>query len=420
MLGKRKKLVLFIMMAILMTSVLTGYSLGKTSDKQEPVTITFMAFKEPTQTLQNLIKSFEEKYPGIKVNMQVLPAQPDQQHNTYVTALSAGDSSMDALTMDVIWTAEFASAGWIMPLDKRFKKTSRDQYLPAAIESVTYNGHVYAVPRYTHSSVLYYRKDIIAQAPKTWGELARIAKENIGKNGIKYGFVFQGNQYEGMVCNALEYIFSNGGKVIDGKKVVVNSPKAIQGLQYMIDFIKIAPPGVTTYGEEDARNVFQQGDAIFMRNWPYAWPLLNGNESPVKGKIGIAPLPVGANGINGVPVIGGNNLAISKYSKHPNETWKFIEFLSSADSQKYAEINSGRMPARIALYSDKDLLNKDPFLSDLYNVFSKAKSRPVSPYYSKMSDSMQIYFHKALTGEMTAHQAIENVQKELEKILKNK
>ena len=418
MLKIKRKLVFLVLMVFLVTSFITSYSFAKTQDQHEPVVITFMAFKEPTQTLQNLIKLFEQKNPDIKVNMQVLPAQPDQQHNTYVTALSAGDSSMDAITMDVIWTAEFASAGWILPLDKQFKKTVRDQYLSSAIESVTYKNHVYAVPRYTHSSVLYYRKDLVPQAPKTWEELSRIAKENIGKNGMKYGFVFQGNQYEGMVCNALEYIFSNGGKIIDGNKVVINSTKAVQGLQYMIDFIKIAPPGITTYVEEDARNVFQQGEAVFMRNWPYAWPLVNSNDSPIKGKVGIAPLPAGKDGKYGIPVIGGNNLAISKYSKHPKEAWKFIEFLSNPDSQKYAEIDSGRMPARKALYSDKDLLSKDPQLTDLYNAFSKAKSRPVSPYYAQMSDVMQIYFHKALTGQMTAQQAIENVKKEIEKIVR--
>jgi multiple sugar transport system substrate-binding protein len=320
--------------------------------------------------------------------------------------------------MDIIWTPEFAAANWLLPLDNKFTEEMRKNFLPGPVEAVTYNGHVWAVPRFTDAGVLYYRKDIISNPPQTWDDLIQMAKENVGKAGTKYGIVFQGNQYEGLVCDALELIYSNGGSVIEGDKVTIDTPQAIAGLQYLIDLVKIAPPGVTTYQEEDARNVFQQGEAIFMRNWPYAWSLLNSDESPVKGKVGIAPIPRGKDGKAGSPVLGGWNLGINKYSKHPEEAWKFVEFVTSEEGQKITALEGGNLPTLKSLYHDKEVLAKNPYWSDFYDVFITAKPRPVSPFYPQMSDSMQINFHKALTGEITAEQAIKNIAKDLNEILK--
>jgi len=333
--------------------------------------------------------------------------------------LSAGDSSIDVLAMDIIWTPEFAAADWLLPLDDKFTEEMREKFLPGPVEAVTYNGHVWAVPRFTDAGVLYYRKDIIDTPPKTWDELIQMSKENVGKGGTKYGIVFQGNQYEGLVCDALELIGSNGGSVLEGDKVTINTPQAVAGLQYLIDLVKIAPPGVTTYQEEEARNVFQQGEAIFMRNWPYAWSLVNGDDSPIKGKVGIAPIPKGKNGQAGTPVLGGWNLGINKYSKHPEEAWKFIEFVTSEEGQKITALEGGNLPTIKSLYQDEEVLAKNPYWADFYNAFITAKPRPVSPFYPQMSDSMQINFHKALTGEITAQQAIQNIEKDLNDIIKN-
>ncbi|AEM77975.1 ABC transporter substrate-binding protein [Thermoanaerobacter wiegelii] len=396
----------------------TSSSTSSNTSKNEPVTITYSSGKDSTPATQKLVEAFEKKYPNIKVKFQELPSSTDDQHNSYVTALSAGDSSIDVLAMDIIWTPEFASANWLLPLDDKFTKEMRDKFLPGPVEAVTYNGHVWAVPRFTDAGVLYYRKDIIQNPPKTWDELIQMAKENVGKAGTKYGIVFQGNQYEGLVCDALELIYSNGGNVLDGNKVVIDSPQSIAGLQYLMDLVKIAPPGVTTYQEEDARNVFQQGEAIFMRNWPYAWSLVNGDDSPVKGKVGIAPIPKGKDGTAGMPVLGGWNLGINKYSKHPEEAWKFIEFVTSEEGQKITALEAGQLPTIKSLYQDKEVLAKNPYWADFYEVFITARPRPVSPFYPQMSDSMQINFHKALTGEITAQQAIQNVSKDMNDIIK--
>jgi multiple sugar transport system substrate-binding protein len=156
-----------------------------------------------------------------------------------------------------------------------------------------------------------------------------------------------------------------------------------------------------------------------MRNWPYAWSLVNGDDSPVKGKVGIAPIPRGKDGEVGTPVLGGWNLGINKYSKHPEEAWKFIEFVTSEEGQKITALEGGNLPTIKSLYQDKEVLAKNPYWADFYDVFITAKPRPVSPFYPQMSDSMQINFHKALTGEITAQQAIQNIAKDLNDIIKN-
>ncbi|ADH60265.1 extracellular solute-binding protein family 1 [Thermoanaerobacter mathranii subsp. mathranii str. A3] len=423
--GKKNKiLTLIVSLALIVTLIAgcgsnTSSSTSSNTSKDEPVTITYSAGKDSTPATQKLIEAFEKKYPNIKVKFQELPNSTDDQHNSYVTALSAGDSSIDVLAMDIIWTPEFAAADWLLPLDDKFTEEMREKFLPGPVEAVTYNGHVWAVPRFTDAGVLYYRKDIIDTPPKTWDELIQMSKENVGKGGTKYGIVFQGNQYEGLVCDALELIGSNGGSVLEGDKVTINTPQAVAGLQYLIDLVKIAPPGVTTYQEEEARNVFQQGEAIFMRNWPYAWSLVNGDDSPIKGKVGIAPIPKGKNGQAGTPVLGGWNLGINKYSKHPEEAWKFIEFVTSEEGQKITALEGGNLPTIKSLYQDEEVLAKNPYWADFYDAFITAKPRPVSPFYPQMSDSMQINFHKALTGEITAQQAIQNIEKDLNDIIKN-
>ena len=386
----------------------------------EAVTITYAPQMDPSTATKSLIAAFEAKYPNIKVNFQEMPAASDQLHNTYVTALTAGDESIDVLSVDVIWPSEFASAGWLRTLDDKFPKAEQEKFFPGPLQAVSYQGKIYAMPRYTDSGVLYYRKDIIKDPPKTWEELIQLCKDNIGKNGIKNGFVFQGNQYEGFICNALEYINGNGGSILTDGKVSVNTPQVKQGLQYMKDIItgNIAPQGITTYKENEATAVYQQGETLFMRNWTSAWVLLNKDESAVKDKVGVTQIPIGKDGKESSPTLGGWNMAINMYSKHPEEAWKFIEFATGLEGQKITALEAGKIPTRKDLFDDKDILAKNPFWENFYDGFLTSKSRPVSPVYPKISDTMQINFHKAVTGGMPIDEAVANVEKDLNVLIK--
>lgn len=392
---------------------------GDTTASEQPVTITLAQGKDVTDATENTIQAFETKYPNIKVNFQEMPSESDQQHNSYVTALSAGDDSVDVYSIDVVWPAEFAAAGWVEPLDDYFPQSEREKYLQGPIQSCTYDGKLYAAPFFTDAGLLYYRKDLMPTPPETWDELYNIGKQLMDEGKVDYGFVFQANQYEGLVCDLLEYIHSNNGAVLDqSNKVVLNSENNIEALNILKKMLDIAPEGITTYIENDSLVAFQEGRAAFMRNWPYAWAVVNSDESKVKDKVGIAPIPKGPKGdATGKATLGGWNLAINKNSKNKDAAWKFVEFVISEEGQKIQAIDGGHLPVLQSLYKDPDVIKANPYFESMYDVLVNALPRPVSPFYPQISESMQINTHKFLMNEIDAKTAVENMTKEIEEIL---
>lgn len=392
---------------------------------EDVVTITFAVGKDPTGYHQQLIERFESAHPKIRVKLIEMPESATQQHNAYVTYLSSRDASIDAYSIDIIWPSEFGAAGWLLPLGEFFTQEELKEFLPGPVKGCTYEGELFAVPWFTDAGILYYRKDLLGKEnlspPKTWNDFVKQAKRLQGKYGI-YGFVFQAQQYEGLVCNFLEYVWANRGRVLDeDKTVLIDSPEATEALEFMESLIhrhRVVPEGITTYKEEEARQLFTEGRAAFMRNWPYAWALSQseGKGSKVAGKVGISPLPHPSNGIPAA-CLGGWNLAVSKFSKHPLEAVEFIKFMTSYETQKIFAIKGGRLPTRKKLYLDKEVLEINPHYRNLYEAFINALPRPVTPYYSKLSDILQIEVHQALIGTKTPEEALKSAKIEIEKIL---
>lgn len=364
-----------------------------------------------------LVNEFNTKQSAIVVKHKMLASGSDDCHNFYIRSFMSGSNSFDVLSGDIIWTPEFASCGWIEPLDGLFDQREQQKFLPGAIESCIFNQKIWAVPWYTDFGVLFYRKDLVTKPPKTWAELIRLARENIKKGKVKYGYAFQGNQYEGLVCNALEFIFSNGGKVLDGNKVVINTPEAVEGLEILMEIIKICPEEVIAFQEEDSRLAFQDGEILFLRNWPYNWNLLNQENSPVKGRIGIAPLPVGPRGSSSSGCLGGWNLMINHFSQNKEAAWKFIEFMTSREGQKVNSIIGGRLPTRMAVYREAEVSKVNPYYAEFLDVYYRSKPRPVSPFYPAISETMQLNFYQAITGKLNAKTAIRNIETDIKKIL---
>lgn len=396
------------------------------TDPAKKVEITFSHGKDATKVPDRLIEAFQKLNPNITVHNLEQPSKTDAQHDDYVTKLSTGDTSIDVFAVDIIWPPEFGAADWTLPLNEYFTKEELDKFLPGPIAGNTYNGKLYSIPYYTDAGVLFYRKDILEEAgvkpPKTWDELTKLASELKGKGGTQYGFVYQANQYEGLVCNVLEYMWANGGDVLDDKgQLVIDSKNNVEAIQFMAGLTKsgFVPEGVTTYIEEDGRTMFTEGKVVFMRNWPYVWGVAQGNESKVKDKVGIAPMPVGPNGTTSAATLGGWNLAINKNIDEEKRAAavKFIKFVTSPEGQKILALG-GRQPILKETYKDPDVLAKIPHLGMIYDVFINAKPRPVSPIYPQISDVMQIQVHKAITGEISAEAAVKNMQAELSKLLK--
>lgn len=370
--------------------------------------------------IKNQVSLFMDKNPEIEVKILQLPNSTDYQRNSYVSAFKAGDTSIDVLFTDIIWTAEFASNNWVLPLENYFTEEKQSKFIQSAINGCRYNGTIYAVPKRSDAPFLYYRKDIIPHPPVTYDEMIEQVQRFKPIYNIKYGYVFQGNTYEGLVCNALEYIWGYGGDVIRDGNVVINSPESRQGLQKLVDIVNsdISSPDVLTFIEEDSMLAFQDGNALFMRNWPGSYNQLNVDNSPVKGKVGICELPYGSvNGFRSAGTLGGWNYMINRNSKHPNESWKLIEWLTSYDMQVLDNKTGGNPPTRIQVYLNEELKQNDPTYSIMYNLIENARLRPISPSYPIISESMQLNFSAALRKDIDVETALTNIDKDLRDIM---
>ena len=354
------------------------------------------------QVMRELLDKFE-KDTGNKVQIVPMPSSTTDQFGQYKLWLAAQNSDIDVYQTDIIWAPQLANQ--LLDLTDAMKDVAKDHF-PAIIESQTVNGK------------LYYRKDLLdkygKQPPKTWDELTATAKEIQDKEraaGAKnlWGFVFQGNAYEGLTCNALEWVKSNGGGQIvepDGS-ISINNPQAVKALELARTWINnISPPGVLAYQEEESRGVWQTGNAVFMRNWPYAYSLGNSGDSAVKGKFDVAPLPAGTgDGARSAATLGGWNLAVSKYSKNPDAAVALVKFLGSKDSQKYEAINASHLPTIQALYEDADIAAAQPIIPRWKEVFLNAVPRPSAPTkvkYNEVSNQFWTAVHKTLSGTGSA------------------
>lgn len=359
----------------------------------------------------DVIAKFEAAHPDIDIERVEGPQDTNKREEMYATEFLSGGSTYDIVNMDIAWLPKFASKGWLLALDDRFK--DQDQFLPGDIEASKFDGKIYRVPTQADGGLLYYRTDIVGKPPETFDELVELAQKHQKPEEL-WGFVFQGKQYEGLVCVFLEILWGHGGDVMN-----FDSPATVRAFKWLQGLVgRISPPGVTTYEEEQARTLFQQGKAVFMRNWPYAWNLLNQDGSPVKGKVGIAPMPH-APGRKSASTMGGWGLGIAKDSKNADAAWKFIQFVTQPEQQKVLYFKNGVIPTRKALFEDADILKASPHYKQLYQVLLNARPRPVHPKYSQISDVLQSYASAVLIGKQTpeeaAKQAAEKIRKVVEK-----
>ena len=379
-------------------------------------------FGDPT-AFEQLLAQFERANPGVRVRAETLPAASDEQHQFYATNLAAQSADFDVFALDVIWVAEFARAGWLRDVSHLLPQAERGAFFRGPIEAVTWAGRIYALPWFMDAGVLYYRKDLLAKhdlaPPTTWDELANAARTITGREHGLHGFVWQGKQYEGLVCNALEYLWSNGGEVLRDGRVVLDSANNRAALAFLRGLIAsgVTPDFVTTLTEEPAREIFGRGAAVFLRNWPYAWRLFEQPGSAVRGKVGVRALPHFA-GHPSAATLGGWQLGVNRYSKHPQAAERLAHYLTSPAAQKALALAYGYNPPRRALYQDPELLAAQPFLAELRAVYEHARPRPVTPRYVRLSQVLQSELSGALAGLKPPEQALADAQREIEAILR--
>ncbi|MEE9224616.1 MAG: extracellular solute-binding protein, partial [Bacteroidota bacterium] len=227
-----------------------------------------------------------------------------------------------------------------------------------------------------------------------------------------------GKQYEGLVCNVLEVLWSNGGEVIADGRSKLNSPESIQALKFMRDLIRdqVSPEMVMTGMEEPTRHVFGAGKAVYMRNWPYAWNLFQSEGSPVRGKVGITVVPHFEGG-ESFATLGGWQLGVNRFSKHRQAAVELVKYLSRYESQKHVVLTMGFKPSRLDVYEDPEVLSEQPFLIGLKKVLLKAKPRPVTPYYLMISQVLQSEFSAAISDVKSPEDALADAERQINRIL---
>lgn len=361
---------------------------------------------EAAAVWQELIAGFEARNPGVKVVLEVGPHSSTEFHDLVTQKLRNRDPEMDVFFMDVIWPGEFAAAGWALPLDEYFSVPQQKEFLRAPIAANRYDGRIFGVPLFVDAGMLYFRKDLLAKyklaPPRTWPELVDHAKQVLAQERDPYltGYSAQFKQYEGLICNMMEFVMSNGAALWDEQalKSTLASSRAKEAVRFVRDQIirTISHRGVLAYQEPESLALFIQGKALFHRNWPYAWEVANDPQrSKVAGHVGMMPLP-SFPGHKSVATLGGWQLGISRFSRHPRLAWQFVEYMTSREAQKQIALATGRGPARADLYRDAELLAKHPHFGARYDTFVLAEPRPRTPVYLPLSNIMQRYFSSAI------------------------
>jgi multiple sugar transport system substrate-binding protein len=394
---------------------------GVNWDERGP--ITYAQGKDTAGVWKGVLAEWNSAHPNEQVTMIELSPEADQQRADMIKRGQAKSGEYSVMSVDVVWTSEFAANGWLqeLPADK-FPTTGM---LKSAVDASTYFNKVYAYPQSSDGAMLYYRKDLLdkagLQSPKTWTEMQAACDKVLPDQKGMSCYAGQHQKYEGLTCNIAEAVNSAGGEFItaDGKPAV-NTPAAVAGLQWMVDAFKsgMIPADAITWKEEEGRQAFQDGKLLFHRNWPYVWNLAvkTDGSSKVVGKFAVAPLP-GKDG-PGVSTLGGHNIGISSFTKNKGTAGDFIKFIASESTQKVFLEKGSLAPILESLYADAALNKQFPYLSTLGESIKTAKARPKAVKYGDVTLAIQDATYSALQKQVEPAAAFGDLQTKLEGLLK--
>jgi multiple sugar transport system substrate-binding protein len=386
--------------------------------------ITLAIGKDNSAWLQGVITGWNKLHPSQKVTLLLLPEASNDQLAQLVANLQARSDEYDVIDMDVIWTAEFASNGWIIPLPA--SQFPLGQFLKPAVDTAMYQGQLYAVPDYSNADLLYYRKDILAEAgqqpPRTWAQLQRLARTVAPKYGLE-GYAGTFAPYEGLTVNFAAAVQSAGGSILsaEGTKVTVNSPQALEGLEFLVDGFQQGwiPRIALTYEEESSQAAFEAGRFLFLDNWPDVYGALSvpSPANKVYGKFGVVALP-GPDG-TGSSSLGGANLAISAYSQHQRTALDFIKYMTDLSNQTQMLEQGSFPPVWTQLYTEKSLVRSHPYLPVLEQAINSARPRPAITDYDQASLAISSAVYQALTHQKAPRQALAEMAVQLAQIIRD-
>ncbi|WP_257009758.1 ABC transporter substrate-binding protein [Evansella halocellulosilytica] len=394
------------------------------ADSSESITIHMAVFEnDPNGMMANARQKFNEEHSNIDIEFVEMSNDASQMHDQTVTQLSAGAANLDIVNMDVVWTAEFAEAGWLVPLDDKFTEDMQADYVERQVDAVKYNDETWAVPWFNDLHPLWYRTDLLDEygfdVPDTYEEAVEIAQTIQEGEGIQ-GFTMHWGRSEQLIVSFTEFLHANGGDFFDENgNVIINSPEAVDALQFMVDMIYeyevVSPSAIGHTTPDDSRIPFTQGQSVFNPNWGYVYSINQEDGSAVKDQTWVASNFMFEGGQK-ANAVGGWNFAISNSSNHIDEAWEVIKWFTSFENQKEMLVGGGYAGTQLDLYEDEDVIDSNPHLEEYLRVFDDASNRPSHPEYSRMSDIAQSYIHQALSQDLTPQEALDQLADELEDI----
>jgi multiple sugar transport system substrate-binding protein len=411
-----------------------------------PVNLIFSFGPDESGTLQQLVDRFNQENEGeIQVEYRKMSRVTDEYFDELASDFNAGASPpIDVIGGDVIWASEFARNGWLADVTRRmytdYSPRVPDAFLDAPITSVSFENKFWGVPWFTDAGLLYYRQDLLEDngfdaPPTTWDGLKEMANKIKQDAGTKYGFVFQGANYEGGVVNGCEHIWNAGGAVLTGNitvndpnkifdvtpnQILINNPGSIRGLRIERSMIEdgVAPREVASFEEQESLVAFNAGDAVFLRGWPYMYQILGQEGQVNQDQVGIAALPVAEEGLQSYSCLGGWNMYINRNSQNVDAAWEFVKFITAPEQQRFRAVEGSFLPTLNELYNDQEIQEQVPAIElggDI--VENNTRSRPVTPFYSDISARLASGFNANLRGEMSPEETVQKLQTELQNII---
>ena len=359
-----------------------------------------------------LVETFNREHPGIALSVTRGPLETEAVSDLAISSLLLGNSPYDVLLMDVTWTPKYAKAGWLEPLEAWLGADALEDLAPGAELGNAFDGHLWRFPLVADMGLLFWRTDLMEAPPRTPAELEAISQSLQQEGRVRWGYVWEGRQYEGLSCTYLEVLRGFGGRWLRDGSPDLNSNAAIaasQWLRHLVD-VGITPPAVANMAEPEALQTFETGDAAFMRNWPYAWAELNKNGSLLSGKVGITTM-VSEPQEPHVATQGSWGLSVLSSSQHKQAAVEALQFLTSTAAQKQLNLNWGYTPTRLSVFEDPELIRANPVLPELQAALAAAVLRPVTPIYAQLSDLLYREVNTVITGEVAAAPAMETLQR---------
>lgn len=370
--------------------------------------ITFAMGSNDTDKLKPVIEDWNAEHPDEQVELVELPAEQDGQRETLVQSLQAGGTDYDVFALDVTDTAQFAANGWLEPIEGE-GAPDLSGLLDAPVESATYNGTVFAVPQNTNAQLLYYRTDLVDQAPKNWDELkdACSAAEEADVDCLD----MQMSQYEGLSVAATQFMQGWGGTVVgeDGTTPTLDDPNSVEGFTALVDGYKddTIAQRTDSFTEEETAQAFLAGEALFSYNWPYMYDSAKTEDSStVKDNFDVAPI-VGKDG-PGASTLGGYNNAINVNSANKGTAKDFLSYVVSEDVQA-GFADQSFPPVLASIYDDPAVQEQYPYMEALKAALENAVPRPVTPFYPEVSKAIQDNTWAAIKDQAPVDQALKNM-----------